>query len=134
MTGTQGTSLLQEISNALVNLHKEQFGRGPTRARSYFAGPDMVVCALEDVLLPAEKKMIELGDRAGVREVRTSFQAATSSEFTAAIESIVHRKVYAFANGIDPDRDVVFVTFYFERESGGDGDGALTAERASELR
>jgi len=39
------------ISNAMVKLHKEQFGRGPTRARTHFAGPDALVCVLEDVLL-----------------------------------------------------------------------------------
>ena len=31
--------MLAAVSNALVALHKEQFGRGPTTARSHFAGP-----------------------------------------------------------------------------------------------
>src|SRR5829696_7921573 len=38
-TRSQGTSVLMEVSNAMVKLHKEQFGRGPTNARTYFAGP-----------------------------------------------------------------------------------------------
>jgi uncharacterized protein YbcI len=126
-----------DVSNAMVKLHKEQFGRGPTTARSHFAGPDVVICVLETVLLPAEKKMVELGEQAGVRASRVAFQAATADEFITAVEAIVDRKVHAFASGVDPDNDVVFETFLFERGSGGstaNGDGALTAERAAQLR
>jgi hypothetical protein len=32
-------SMMVAVSNALVALHKEQFGRGPTKARSPFARP-----------------------------------------------------------------------------------------------
>src|SRR4051812_13975623 len=116
-------SLLTSISNAMVALHKEQFGRGPTQARSYFAGPDTLVCTMEDVLLPAERKMVEMGDDRGVRDSRTAFQVATSSEFVEAIEQIVRRRVRSFASAIDPIANVVFENFYFER----DGDGAAAA-------
>jgi len=128
MSGIQGTSLLVELSNAMVRIHKEQFGRGPTSARSYFAGPDVIVSVLETVLLPAEKKMVDLGDQNRVRDSRVSFQAATAKEFIEAVEAIVGRKVHAFASGVDADRDVVFETFYFERD--GSHDGVPTAERA----
>jgi len=36
-------SILSEISREMVRLYKEQFGRGPTRARTDFAGPDVVI-------------------------------------------------------------------------------------------
>jgi uncharacterized protein YbcI len=135
MDGLQtGASLLTAISNAMVTLHKEQFGRGPTSARSGFAGPDTLVCVLHNVLLPAERKMVEMGNQERVRESRIAFQAATYSDFVAAVEQILTRKVQAFASGVDPDADVVFETFYFEpSESGSDGDGELTTERAREL-
>jgi uncharacterized protein YbcI len=117
----------------MVRLHKEQFGRGPTNARSYHAGPDTLVCVLEDVLLPAELRMAELGEQGRVRESRVSFQAATASEFVTAVEQIVSRRVHAFASGVDPDANVVFEMFSFEpRESDGNGNGALTVERAGE--
>ena len=136
MAGTQeqGSAALVAVSNAMVALHKEQFGRGPTNARANFAGPDTLVCVLQDVLLPAERKMVEMGSQERVRESRVAFQAATQTEFIAAVELIVYRKVIAFASGIDPDANVAFETFYFEpRESGSDGNGTLTAERAGEL-
>ncbi len=119
------TSVLSAISNAMVALHKEQFGRGPTRARTDFAGPDTLVCVLEDVLLPAERKMVAMGQQDRVRDSRGSFQAATATDFIPAVEAIVHRKVRAFASGIDPDRNIVFENFHFEprTESHADGDG-----------
>jgi uncharacterized protein YbcI len=126
MQPAQGTSLLAEVSNAMVALHKEQFGRGPTRARANFAGPDTLVCVLDDVLLPAERKLTELGDAGRVRDARTAYQAATADEFISAVERIVRRRVRAFASGIDPASGTVFETFAFDPESGSDGrrDGA----------
>jgi uncharacterized protein YbcI len=134
-TPAHGTSLLQDVSNALVKLHKEQFGRGPIHARSGFAGPDTLICVLHDVLLPAERKMVALGDHIGVRNARTAFQAATATEFTTTIEHIISRKVRAFASAIDPDTNTVFECFALEpNDAGSDGDGRLPADRASELR
>ena len=117
MTATQDRSpanALQAVSNAMVKLHKEQFGRGPTNARSYFAGPDTLVCTLEDSLLPAERTMVEMGEDQRVRESRMFMQVATSDRFIAAVEELVSRKVRAFASAIDPAPGVVFEVFSFE--------------------
>lgn len=121
-----GASLLQAISNAMVRLHKDQFGRGPTNARAYFAGPDAVLCVLEGALLPAENKMVELGNAERVRDSRVAFQAATEAEFVSAVEEILGRKVHSFAGGVDPQTSVVFENFYFHPRDGGDpaSDGA----------
>jgi uncharacterized protein YbcI len=114
-------SLLAAVSNAMVALHKEQFGRGPTNARSYFAGPDALVCVLDDALLPAERKMAEMGEEQRVRESRAAFQAATTVEFVRVVEEIVHRKVRAFASATDVLQNVVFENFAFEPAAGQDG-------------
>jgi uncharacterized protein YbcI len=117
-------SAVAAISNAMVALHKEQFGRGPTRARSHFAGPDTLVSVLDGVLLPAEGKMVQMGQHERVRDSRVALQAATAEEFIAAVEQIVGRKVRAFASGVDPAANTVFETFSFEplaTSSGGTG-------------
>ena len=57
--GTQ--SVRAELSREMVRLYKEQFGRGPTKAKSEFAGPDVLVCTLEDSFTPAERKLAEMG-------------------------------------------------------------------------
>jgi uncharacterized protein YbcI len=123
-----GASALQAISNAMVRLHKDQFGRGPTNAHAYFAGPDAVMCVLEDALLPAERKMVELGNAGRVRDSRVAFQAATEDEFVSAVEEILGRKVHSFASGVDPSTSVVFENFYLHPRN---GDGAASYRRAS---
>jgi len=125
MRGTQDPSegnRLQAVSNAMVSLHKEQFGRGPTHARSYFAGPDTLVCTLEDSLLPAERTMVEMGEHHRVRESRMFLQVASQEQFVGAVERLVSRKVRAFASAIDPAPGVVFEIFSFvPDETRGDG-------------
>ena len=120
VTGERQQSMVA-VSNALVALHKEQFGRGPTKARSNFAGPDTLVCVLEDALLPAELKLVALGQQSSVRENRGAFQAATAADFIGAVEEIVYRKVRAFASAVDPDANVVFESYQFEPLVSGDG-------------
>jgi uncharacterized protein YbcI len=122
MTEESKQSTLAQVSNAMVALHKEQFGRGPTKARSDFAGRDVLVCTLEDILLPAEVKMASMGEQKGVRDTRTSFQAATAPEFISVVETITQRKVRAFASGIDVENSTAFETFQFE-SIGDDGTG-----------
>ena len=114
---------LQAVSNAMVRLHKEQFGRGPTNARSHYAGPDTLVCTLEDTLLPAERTMVEMGEHGRVRESRMFLQVASERQFIAAVEELVSRKVRAFASAIDPAPGVVFEVFSFVPE-GTEGDGS----------
>jgi uncharacterized protein YbcI len=119
----QATSPLAAISNALVALHKEQFGRGPTHARSDFAGRDTLVCTLENALLPAERAMVEMGEDQRVRESRTFLQAATARLFVEVVEDIVGRKVRGFASATDPGANIVFEVFTFDAEAGAPTDG-----------
>ena len=116
--GDKRASALLAVSNAMVRLHKEQFGRGPTHSRAFLAGPDALTCVLEDSLLPAERKMVELGRADRVRESRVAFHAATHDEFVAAVEEILGRKVRAFASAIDPAAGTVFENFVFESRDG----------------
>jgi uncharacterized protein YbcI len=107
-------SKLAEISREMVRLYKVQFGRGPTRARSDFAGPDLIVCTLEDSLTPAEKRMAEMGDHQRLRDLRLYFQHATEDQFREIIERILGRKVRAFISGMDTSNDVAAELFYLE--------------------
>jgi uncharacterized protein YbcI len=105
-------SKLAEVSREMVRLYKSQFGRGPTR--SDFAGPDLVVCTLEDTLTPAEKRMAELGEHQRLRDLRLYFQHATEEQFCEVIERVLGRKVRAFISGLDTNRDVAAEIFYLE--------------------
>jgi uncharacterized protein YbcI len=105
---------LAEISREMVRLYKEQFGRGPTKVRTNFAGPDVVVCTLEDSLTPAERRMAEMGEHQRLRDTRLFFQHATETQFCEVIERILGRKVRAFISGLDTRHDVSAELFYLE--------------------
>ena len=102
------------VSNAMVALHKEQFGRGPTRARSQWAGGDILICTLEAALTPAERNLVELGEGQRVREMRVAFQAATADRFVGAVEEITGRKVRAFMSALDAEQEMAMEFFQFE--------------------
>lgn len=107
-------SVLAEISRQVVRIYKEQFGRGPTKARTDFAGPDIVICSLEESLTPAEQRLAELGEHQRLRDTRMYFQHVTEKEFCGVIERILERKVRAFVSGIDTGKDVSSEVFYLE--------------------
>lgn len=105
---------LQDISNAMVRLYKEQFGRGPTKVRSDYAGPDTLVATLENSLTAAERSLVAMDEHQRVREIRMFFQHASEPEFTGAVEQITGRKVRSFVSGTDTHNDVSTEVFYLE--------------------
>jgi uncharacterized protein YbcI len=105
---------LQELTNAMVRLYKELFGRGPTKARTHYAGPDTILTTVQNSLTAAERNMVELGEDQRVREIRMFFQHASEAEFTGTVEEITGRKVWAFVSGMDTARDMASEVFYLE--------------------
>ncbi len=112
--GTEGQSVQMAVSNAMVRLYKELFGRRPTKARTAFAGPDLIVTTLEDTLTPAEQNLVAMGEHQRLRDTRMFFQYASEKEFTTTVEEITGRKVRAFISGIDTSKNVACELFYLE--------------------
>ena len=115
------TSVLLEVSNAMVSLYKQQFGRGPTRARTVWSGPDALTCFLEDTLTPAERNLVAMGEHKVLRDTRMVFQYATVREFCEPVEKITGRTVRAFHSSIDTEADGMGLetfVFYPEGEAG----------------
>lgn len=108
------SSVLAVISREMVRIYKEQFGRGPTKTRTNFAGPDIVIVTLEDSLTPAERSLAEMGEHQRLRDTRLYFQHATEEQFKGVIERILDRRVRAFISGIDTRQDVSSEVFYLE--------------------
>jgi uncharacterized protein YbcI len=109
-------SMLKDISNAMVGLFKEQFGRGPTKVRSDFANEDTLICVLENTFTPAEKNMVKLGEHQRLRDVRLFFQHASEGEFRSTVERIVGRPVRAYTSAIDTHADLCVEVYIFERD------------------
>jgi uncharacterized protein YbcI len=108
--------LMVEISNAMVHLYKELFGRGPTKTRTSYAGPDLLVTTLENSLTRVERTMADAGEHERLRDLRMHFQYLGEDDFVEAVERITGRKVRAFVSGMDTRRDVASELFYLEPE------------------
>jgi uncharacterized protein YbcI len=104
-------SALAAISNAMVRLYKEMFGRGPTKARSYFAGPDVLVCILRETFTPAERNLVAMGEQQRLRDARVFFQHASETRFRETVEEILNRKVTGFVSGVDVEADLAAEIF-----------------------
>jgi len=120
--------MLMEISNAMVQLYKVQFGRGPTAARTYWAGPDAVMCILEDTLTPAERNLVKMGEHQRLRDTRIFFQYATVREFCEPIERITGRTVRAFHSSIDTKADGMAVETFILYPEGREGPSRFELE------
>jgi uncharacterized protein YbcI len=108
-------TMLATISNTIVGLYKKLYGKGPTKARSYYLD-DLVVCVLRGGLTRAELTLAEKGRGEAVTRQRSEFQQAVRNEFVAAVEAIVGRKVSAFMSMTHIDPEVSVEIFVLERE------------------
>jgi uncharacterized protein YbcI len=121
-----GGRLLTELSNAMVALHRDHFGRGPRAARSFFT-EDLVVCVLSDVYTRVEKTLIKAGQADQVRETRLLHQLAMETEFKKPVEALTGRRVSAFVSTVHLDPDLAVEIFVLEPEKPGaaqTGDGS----------
>jgi uncharacterized protein YbcI len=116
----EGQPVQLAVSNAMVRIYKDTFGRGPTRVRTSYAGPDVLVCTLRDSMTVAERNMVAMGEHQRLRDTRVFFQYASEGEFRQAVEAITGRKVFAFVSGIDTVEDVSTEVFYLEPHAGRD--------------
>jgi uncharacterized protein YbcI len=96
--------LRQDISNTVVTLFKQRFGRGPTSCRTYLEA-DLVVLVMSGGYTPGERTMFEAGKWHEVRQARMAWQDSMEARFVEAIERLTHRSVKAFmsANHQGPD-------------------------------
>jgi uncharacterized protein YbcI len=76
--------VLTAISDGLVALLKEFYGRGPTRAKSFYED-DLVVCLLRGGFTRVEQTLLEGGRGSSVIQQRLEFQELMRQRFEAVI-------------------------------------------------
>jgi uncharacterized protein YbcI len=97
------------VSNAMVALKKEFYGKGPVAAKTYFED-NYVFVVLEGGLTRSEETLLAAGEAELVRTYRLRFQEAMTVNITAAVEEIVGRRVLTYHSQIvfDPARTLEF--------------------------
>jgi uncharacterized protein YbcI len=116
----QGAFLLSQVSNEMVRLYKEQFGRGPTRATTHWCDENTLVVLLEDTFTPAERTLVRMGQHERLRESRMFFQYASVRGFCEPVERLTGRKVRAFLSGIDTAADGLSTETFVLHPAGSD--------------
>jgi len=101
------------LANAVVRLHAEHFGRGPTRARAHL-GDDHVLVLLEDVLTVAERTLAAAGRADQVVATRSAFAEALGDRFVAEVQAVCGRRVRAYLSRTSVDPELVAELFLLE--------------------
>jgi uncharacterized protein YbcI len=102
--------VLTAISDGMVALLKEFYGRGPTRAKSYYED-DLVVCVLRGGFSRVEETLLEGGRGAAVIQQRMEFQDVMRARFTDVIEGATGRPVIGFMSGNQQQPDMMCEVF-----------------------
>jgi uncharacterized protein YbcI len=102
--------VLTAISDGLVALFKEFYGRGPTRAKSYF-DDDLVVCVLRGGFTRVEQTLLQGGRGSAVINQRMEFQDLMRERFAAVVENATGRQVIGFMSGNQQDPDIMCEVF-----------------------
>ena len=109
----RGPTINAQISNAMVGLKKEFYGRGPTKAKTY-VNDNYVFCILEGGLTRNEETLLAAGEEKLVREYRLRFQEVMAGPTTEAIERITGRKVVGYHSQVVFDPEFGFELFVLD--------------------
>jgi uncharacterized protein YbcI len=101
---------LTAISDGMVALLKEFYGRGPTRTKSYYED-DLVVCVLRGGFSRVEQTLLEGGRGSAVIQQRMEFQELMRKRFEEVIEGATGRRVIGFMSGNQQEPDMMCEVF-----------------------
>lgn len=104
------------ISDGLVALLKEYYGRGPDRTKTYVNG-DLVVCLLRGGFTRVEQTLREGGHGDDVIRQRMAFQEVMRDRFTNVVEQATGRKVIGFMSGNQQSPDMICEVFVLAQNS-----------------
>jgi uncharacterized protein YbcI len=113
--GTAPGELLKQISNAMVGIKKNLYGKGPVKAKT-FINDNIVFVVLEGGLTQNELTLLDAGEAHMVRSYRLRFQEVVSEQATGAVEELTGRKVLGYHSQIVFDPDRAFEIFVLDGE------------------
>ena len=102
--------VLTAISDGMVGLLKEFYGRGPTRTKTYYED-DLVVCLLRGGFSRVEQTLLDGGRGWSVIRQRMEFQEVMRDRFEGVIEEATGRRVIGFMSGNQQDPDIMCEVF-----------------------
>ena len=107
-------SVRAEVSNAMVGLKKDFYGKGPTKAKT-FLNDNYVFCVMEGGLTRNEQTLVERGHEDLVRNYRLRFQEVMEGPTIEAIQRITGRSVIGYHSQIVFRPERAFEIFVLDR-------------------
>jgi uncharacterized protein YbcI len=123
----EGGELLASISRRTVQVLARHAGKGPTKCKTHWAGPDMLVVVLGGGYTDAEQTLYERGRGEDVRAYRTALQDALSEDMATEVEALTGRKVVAFMSASHQGPDLQVEIFVLEPLAAASVDGGQLA-------
>jgi len=108
-----GGDVRANISRRIVQLHKQFYGRGPEKAKTYYSD-DLVVVLLRGGFTRVEETLLQEGRGDSVIQQRSDFQEVMVDRFTEVIEQETGRKVVAMMSGSHQHPDLLGEVFVLE--------------------
>ena len=112
-----GGQLRAALSDAVVQLMHQHYGKGPTKAKTYLFD-NYVFVVLQDMLTTSEQTLVERGRGDLVREFRLAFQQEMRGLFTAAVERLTGRHVLGYHSQVVFEPPLGFEIFVLEPQEG----------------
>jgi uncharacterized protein YbcI len=109
--GTHAGEQLAAVTNGIVKLFRDYYGRGPTKAKSYILDDRIIVCVLEETMTKVERTLVDCGQGQKVRDVRLTFQEAMADEFKGIVSTIMGRPVIGYHSQLTLEPDIGFEFF-----------------------
>jgi uncharacterized protein YbcI len=102
--------MLTAISDGLVALVKEHYGKGPTQARTYYQD-DLVLCLLRGGFTRVEETLRQGGRGEAVLLQRLAFQGIMRERFEDVVKAATGRRVVGFMSGNSQQPDMMCEVF-----------------------
>jgi uncharacterized protein YbcI len=102
--------VLTAISDGLVALITDYYGKGPTQAKTYYQD-DLVLCLLRGGFTRVEETLQQGGRGEAVLLQRMAFQEIMRERFEAVVQDATGRRVVGFMSGNQQQPDMMCEVF-----------------------
>jgi uncharacterized protein YbcI len=126
----KGGELNAAVTSAIVGIHTNHLGRGPSSA-STVHNENVVLVMMRDVMTQVEKALSRSGNGHAVSNMRHLYQQTMAEDFKAAVERLTGREVVAFISGNHVDPDIAVELFILDGAPGGIDQRSAASGRSS---
>jgi uncharacterized protein YbcI len=109
-----GGQLLAAISNRIVAILRDHYGRGPMKAKTYAIDDIIVVVMRGSGFTPLEQTIMNSGEPDRVVAMRHDFQHMMAERFKDTIEELTGRNVVAFLSQAHVEPDITMEIFFID--------------------